>query len=159
ERGADGRLVMKDGTGIVFVLIPAGRFWMGAQAASPSGRNVDPQADANESPVHEVSLDAYFLSKYEMTQDQWLRLAGKNPSLYSPGDGINGKLVTLLHPVENVSWIDCTIVLSRLALELPTEAQWEYGARAGTSTPWWTGSEKTSLRGAGNLADAYSKRH
>jgi len=61
----------------------------------------------------------------------------------------------LLHSVEQVSWQDCTEWLERAGLRLPTEAQWEYGARAGTHTPWWTGAERESLRTqrAANLAD------
>jgi len=66
--------------------------------------------------------------------------------------------VTLLHPVEMVSWRDSTETLARLGLELPTEAQWEYAARAGTSTPWWTGEQRQSLRGIANLADQALRR-
>jgi formylglycine-generating enzyme required for sulfatase activity len=52
-----------------------------------------------------------------------------------------------------VSWHDCREVLARLALDLPSEAQWEYAARAGSADPWWTGPERESLRGRANLAD------
>ncbi len=64
-----------------------------------------------------------------------------------------------MHPVEHVSWEDCEEVLGRLGLVLPTEAQWEYGCRAGTDTPWWTGRDKLDLDEAGNLADAYAQAH
>jgi formylglycine-generating enzyme required for sulfatase activity len=63
-----------------------------------------------------------------------------------------------LHPVESVSWEDCERVLAHLGLELPTEAQWERAARAGTGTPWWTGAEKRSLEGAANLTDRFATR-
>lgn len=94
---------------------------------------------------------AFFLSKYEMTQGQWLRLAGRNPSYYQK----DSFAPTLVHPVEQVSWDDCVALLSDLVLMLPSEAQWEYGARGGTDTAWWTGSDRESLRtaGAANLAD------
>ena len=84
ERGADGRLILTEETGVVLVLIPAGRFWMGAQSTDEAGRNYDPQAQPNEGPVHEVELSPHFLSKYEMTQGQWQRIMGANPSAYTP---------------------------------------------------------------------------
>ena len=58
-----------------------------------------------------------------------------------------------MHPVARVSWDRVTEVLGWLALELPTEAQWEFAARAGTETPWWTGPDAASLRGRENLRD------
>jgi formylglycine-generating enzyme required for sulfatase activity len=87
-----------------------------------------------------------------------------NPSQYGPlrysgSWNREGKSWTALHPVEQVSWNDCVHVLDRLGLALPSEAQWEYAARAGTSTVWWTGSDRTSLAGAANLADTYGKTH
>ncbi len=163
QRNEQGRLVLREDMGLVFVLIPAGTFWMGAQATDPEGRNHDPQAQENESnddgePV-EVALDAFFLSKYEMTQGQWERCAGADPSYYDPGGQFGGRTTTLLHPVEQVSWEDCVDALARLGLMLPSEAQWEYGCRAGTDTPWWTGPDKLDLDEAGNLADRFCQEH
>jgi formylglycine-generating enzyme required for sulfatase activity/serine/threonine protein kinase len=152
QRAPDGALVRTEETGMVLVLLPGGRFWMGAQSEDPSERNYDPQAQGDEGPVHPVELTAFFLSKYELTQSQWLRLTGSNPSYYQhPG----GFASSLLHPVEQVSWQDCMTWLPRAGLMLPSEAQWEYGARAGTDTPWWTGPQRESLRerDAVNLAD------
>ncbi len=154
-RGADGKLLLTEAMGLVFVLIPGGAFWMGSQAEDPNGRNYDPQAHLDESPVHEVELSPYFLSKYEMTQGQWARVAAHNPSYYQPP---NRHVRSLLHPVEVVSWPDCMALMERLGLSLPSEAQWENGARGGTSTAWWTGQERESLRGKVNLADRTAKQ-
>jgi len=148
-RGADGKLVVTEETGLVFVLLPGGTFQMGAQSMDPTKPNYDPQARDDEGPVHEVTLSAFFLSKYEMTQGQWERFVGKNPSNFKPGNFAK----SLVNPVEQVSWLDCMEVMGRLGLSLPSEAQWEYGARGRTTTAWWTGSERETLRGAANLAD------
>ena len=156
-----GELAFGEETGIVFVLIPGGSFDMGAQKQDPAGKNFDPQADliGSESPVQEVKLAPYFLSKYEMTQGQWLRFVGKNPSTYAPGmAAFDGKPIDLTHPVEQVTWNDCERTMEHLGLVLPTEAQWEYAARAGTGTPWWTGKERNSLEGTANLADRAAAR-
>jgi len=153
-RGADGRLVLTEATGVVLVLIPKGTFWMGAQSTDPNGRNFDAQAAGIESPVHEVTLSAHFLAKHETTQGQWLRVSGRNPSSYQGGN----LAPTLLHPVEQVSWLDSVDWTRRIGLSLPSEAQWEYGARGGTDTPWWTGTERESLRGKVNLADQTAKK-
>ncbi len=158
-RGAQGQLVLSEATGLVFVLIPGGTFWMGAQRTDPNGHNFDPLANPEETPVREVKLSAYFLSKYEMTQGQWLRFVGRNPSSYDPGTKFGDKTCSRLCPVEQVRWDSCTDTLRRLGLVLPTEAQWEYGARAGAQSAWWTGTEKKTMAGAANLADAYSKSH
>jgi formylglycine-generating enzyme required for sulfatase activity/serine/threonine protein kinase len=153
-----GELALTEDSGLVFVLIPGGTFSMGAQGIDAAAPNYDPEAQPDESPVRFVTLAPFFLSKYELTQGQWLRTTGKNPSIYGPSSEFDGKQGNLLHPVEQVSWTECAQVLARLGLQLPTEAQWEYAARAGTATPWWTGAERNSLEGAANLCDRAAKR-
>jgi formylglycine-generating enzyme required for sulfatase activity len=154
-RGADGRLVLNEEVGLVFVLIPGGKFWMGAQARNLRGLNHDPRAERDEGPVHEVELRAFFLSKHEMTQAQWQRIAKVNPSRYQPP---SDWAPSTLHPVESVNWQECFELLRRIGLSLPSEAQWECGARGGTTTAWWTGEQRESLRGKVNIADQAAKR-
>jgi len=163
-RGPDGKLILKESMGLVFVLIPRGTFRMGAQSADAGASNYDPQARSDESPVHEVELSEFLLSKYEMTQGQWERFAGKNPSAYGRQNyftqwNSKGQHWNSLHPVEQVTWTQCMDVVTRLGLSLPSEAQWEYAARAGTSTTYWTGSEVSSLENSANVADAFGKSH
>ena len=152
-RGEGGRLVLTEETGLVFVLIPGGVFAMGAQSEDPAKPNFDPQSESDESPVHQVALDPYLISKYEMTQGQWLRVAGTNPSYTVPGASAAGHATTLIHPVEQVNWDDCRLAAQRIGAVLPTEAQWEHAARAGTDTRWWTGDAASSIQGAANLSD------
>ena len=138
--------------GMKFVLIPAGSFQMGSPSLE-SGRNDD------EGPVHEVKITrAFYLGKYEVTQGQWEDVMGANPSAFK-NCGRNC-------PVESVSWNDVQefikninakegCIVSDTALEvqqggvhsvstgcyrLPTEAEWEYAARAGTRTPFSFGT-------------------
>ncbi|MCG8405883.1 MAG: SUMF1/EgtB/PvdO family nonheme iron enzyme [Phycisphaerales bacterium] len=145
---------LENRAGLVFVLLPGGKFNMGASPPSiddPEGApNVDPFADVIEGPLSEVSLDAFFISKFEMTRCQWRRAENFDPRSCQAEEGIHAG-VSL--PIENVTWGQCEAVLSQLGLALPTEAQWEYAARGGTTTPWWTGAQRESLQGAANLAD------
>ena len=161
ERDADGHLAIGEEHGLVFVLLPGGRYLQGAQSDEPDGPNYDPVATAREGSVHEVRLSPFFISKYEMTQAQWLRLTGENPSHYTPETYRETEFrrgVSRLHPVEQVSWQRSVEVLGWFGLELPSEAQWEYAARGGTRTPWSTGIERESLEGCVNLADQAAAR-
>jgi formylglycine-generating enzyme required for sulfatase activity len=162
-RGADRKLVLTESMGLVFVLIPGGKSWMGAQKDDPNGQNFDPAAESDES-VHEVELSPYFLSKYEMTQGQWERIAASNPSFYGPDYysaswNRAGKGWSALHPVEHVSWTDCMRLLEGLGLSLPSEAQWENGCGSGRSSVYWSGDRKEDLAGVANLSDQYGKDH
>ena len=158
-RDENDALVVTEETGIVFVLLPRASFRMGAVTPEANTfaeeTNLERHAEGGESPVTAIALDEFFLSKYEMTQGQWSRLTGTNPSYLGPGSRHGGKYHTLVHPVENVDWATCGEVLVRFGLVLPTEAQWEYGARAGTTTPWWTGDDPRTLQGAANIVDRH----
>lgn len=161
RRRSDGKLELNEETGLVFVLLPGGAFTMGAEPPStgkPQGSpNVDPFANADESPLDDVVLDPFFISKYEMTRSQWQRAMSWSVNVGQ--DKSIGFGLSPLHPIENVSWVACEKMLWQLGLSLPTEAQWEFAARAGTSTPWWTGHTRQSLRGSANLADKTFQQH
>lgn len=117
---------------MVFNLVPAGSFIMGTDENTGEG---------DESPPHEVQItQPFYLGRFEVTQAQWRRIMGSNPSHFQ-GDTL---------PVDSVSWNDVQQFLGKLAqktgrrLALPTEAQWEYACRAGTVTPWNFGREASA---------------
>ena len=122
-------------SGIEFVWIPAGEFKMG----SPSS---EPERDDDER-QHRVKLtEGYWLGKYEVTQGQWKKVMGNNPANFtSCGSDC---------PVEKISWEDTQDFIRKLngrgngSFKLPSEAQWEYAARAGTTTPFSFGDNITT---------------
>lgn len=148
RRDADGSLERPEGFGAVFVLLPAGRPWLGAQASDQRGGNYDPDAEPNELPIRQADVAAFFMSKYELTQAQWSILSeGDSPSREPGAD----------RPVEFVDHAACVRVLGWHEMEVPSEEEWEYACRAGTTTAWWTGAKRDSLLGspvAANIADA-----
>src|SRR5262249_42834456 len=111
--------------GMEFILIPAGEFLIGADNKDAYG---------SERPVHKVRISRpFYLGKYPVTQEQWEAVMGNNPSRFK-GDPTR--------PVENISWNDVQEFLQRLKekdgkpYRLPTEAEWEYAARAGATTAY-----------------------
>jgi formylglycine-generating enzyme required for sulfatase activity len=147
RRGADGKLALVEESGLVLVLLPGGAFRMGAQKDEARG-NFDPEAMWWEGPVHEVWLSPFLLSKYEMTREQWLRLTGEDPA-----EGVLAEGARL--PIQSITWRESFDWLARSGLILPSEARWEYGARAGTDTPWFTGADPATIgeQRVANLAD------
>ena len=126
------------GVKLEMVLIPAGEFLMGSPAW-------DNNARADEKPQHRVRITKPFcLGKYKVTQEQWAAVMGSNPSHF------NGPK----NPVEQVSWDDCQAFLGKLnettagqgdKFALPTETQWEYACRAGSTTRYYFGEEEGQL--------------
>jgi formylglycine-generating enzyme required for sulfatase activity len=159
RRAAGGSLELGEEHGIVLAMLPGGLFAMGAQRADESAPGYDELARDDESPVHEVVLAPFFLGKHETTQAQWQRLCGETPSGYPAGTISGGGTTTSLHPVEQVSHAEAAPVLVRAGLALPTEAQWEYACRGGTTTRFAFGDDVRSLDGAANLADAFARDH
>lgn len=120
--------IIHETTGISLIYIPAGSFTMG------SPEDEDGHGD-DEGPCHQVTLtQGYYLGKYEVTQAQWEKLMGNNPSDF--------KKAGARAPVEQVSWDDCQAFCLKAGsgLRLPTEAEWEYACRAGTTTPFHYGN-------------------
>ena len=122
--------------GMDFVSIPSGEFNMG----SPS---YEKDRSISEGPVHHVTIsNSFYMGKYEVTQKQWRDVMGTSPSSFK-GDNL---------PVEQVSWNDVQDFIKKLngyeggnKYRLPSEAEWEYSARAGTTTRYYFGDDESIL--------------
>lgn len=120
-----------------FIRIPAGTFLMGAQEYEDSS--------SKEKPRHKVNISkAFYIGKYEVTQQQWLAvMGGVNPSNFLSPD----------RPVDEVSWNNVQVFIEKLnamekssAYRLPTEAEWEYAARAGSEAAYCYGDDPKALQ-------------
>lgn len=133
------------------VLVEGGTFQMGQTYVSEPTSRVEsntPDDDSphpDELPAHEVTVSDFYISKYEVTQEQWIAVMGNNPS-YFEGENL---------PVESVSWEDVQEFLKQQNLQtgesyrLPTEAEWEYAARGGKYTKGFRYSGSNTV---GNVA-------
>jgi formylglycine-generating enzyme required for sulfatase activity len=125
QRALGAEKIYANSIGMEFILIPSGSFMMG------SNKSKDKDAYDSEMPQHRMTISKpFYLGKYEVTQAQWEAVMGNNPSKFK---GRN-------NPVEMVSWDDVQEFIKRLnrkdgtnKYRLPTEAEWEYAAKAGTA--------------------------
>ncbi|HPY74735.1 MAG: SUMF1/EgtB/PvdO family nonheme iron enzyme [Planctomycetes bacterium] len=112
------------GTGVEFALIPGGTFFLGSEQKE------------NEKPVHEVEIQPFVISKHEITQQQWEDVMNYNPSSFI---GAN-------KPVHDVTWEDCKKFCKQAEnYTLPSEAQWEYACRGGSSDDFCFGNNPKEL--------------
>lgn len=123
---------------MVFALIPSGSFSMGSPLSEAN-------RESNEGPVHAVSVQSFELMTTEVTQEMWEEVMDSNPVTEDRG---NDRGVGSSYPVYNVSWDDCQQFIARLnemdpdhVYRLPSEAEWEYACRAGTTTAYYWGEK------------------
>ena len=127
------------GVTLEMVSLPAGKFLMG----SP---DIDIDASDDEKPPHQVKVNSFAIGKYPITQAQYQAVMGNNPSSFKNNPQ---------NPVEKVSWNDAQAFCQKLSqitgktYRLPTEAEWEYACRAGTTTRYYFGDDDNQL---GNYA-------
>lgn len=133
-------------TGTEMVFIKGGCYVMGDTFGD--GRS-------GEKPLHEVCVDDFYLGKYEVTQGEWQKIIGKNPSCFKNGDN---------YPVEQVSWKDAQKFIMKLnkkskkKYRLPTEAEWEYAARSRGKKVRFAGTnDKDQLYKYANFCDLNCK--
>ncbi len=152
-KDALGAWVIGPDTGLVLVLIPGGHVRLGAQSSAREAAFFDVNANKTEKPW-ECELDPYFISKYEMTQGQWLKLTDELPSTFFAGRRLEYTLrFTRVHPVESVDYFRSRAVLERVGLDHPTSAQWERAARGGIDAALGAAALPSVLGRAANRAD------
>lgn len=129
---------LADDLWLEMVAIPAGKFMMG----SP---NREPERSPAEGPQHQVMIKSFLMARYPVTQAQWRFVAESLPAINQELDPAPSYLGREKHPVQQVSWYAALEFCDRLsshtgrAYRLPSEAEWEYACRAGTTTPFYFG--------------------
>lgn len=124
--------VRDNASGIEMLLVPPGTFDMGCSASTGGPCSNGSGMGASEFPVHAVNLTCpFYIGRYEVKQSEWTLLMGSNPS--------DPELVGSSKPVNNMTYSEISPFLSKTGLRLPTEAEWEFAYRAGTSTAFHGG--------------------
>jgi formylglycine-generating enzyme required for sulfatase activity len=124
------------------MLIPGGSFMMGSPAEELRHQN-------EETPQHKITVQPFFMAKYTVTQAQW-QLVAQLPQVNRKLDPDSSHFKGANRPVERISWLDAVEFCDRLSqhtkkpYRLPSEAEWEYACRAGTTTPFHFGETITT---------------
>ena len=134
--GAARETIKVKGVSFDMIMVEGGTFTMGATPVQIL------DAEANERPVHEVTLSDYYIGETEVTQALWRAVMGKNPSYFKKRSS---------RPVDQVSWYDCQKFIKKLnkltgrTFRLPTEAEWEFAARGGNESKGYKYSGSNSI--------------
>jgi formylglycine-generating enzyme required for sulfatase activity len=143
SRSSENRPILTNGVGMKLTLIPAGRFKMGSPAS-------EKERDTDEWQHEVVLTNPFHMGVHEVTQGQYQKVMGQNPSFFGPSRGGGPD-----HPVEQVLWREAVQFCKSLsalpeeqqagrAYRLPTEVEWEYACRAGSTTVFHLGNGLSS---------------
>ncbi|GBO55765.1 hypothetical protein APA_3915 [Pseudanabaena sp. lw0831] len=135
ETGKPFKIEFENGVNLDMVYIPSGKFTMGSPPEEKGFEDERPQ-------IKDVNISDFYMGKYEVTQAQWQAIMGNNPAKFKNN---------LQNPVESVSWDDAQEFCKKLSqktgkeFRLPSEAEWEYACRAGTTTAYSFGDNASLL--------------
>ena len=139
---------VKEESAAILVLMPAGTL------------EFDPSPKISQPPRAEglvkVAITPFFLGTHEVTQAQWRRMMGSNPSVIQ--EGRQDVPLNERHPVENMTWTQAAEFCRRLGVRLPTQDEWEYGARGTKGGEWGDSKTIEDLEGRENFADAAMRK-
>jgi len=138
----DQEVWREERTGYELVWIPPGSFTMGSPESEKERYDY-------EGPEHEVHVRGFLMGRYPVTNAQYATFLKANPEVSEPEFWADRKFNEAQQPVVGVSWDDARRFAEWAGMRLPTEAEWEYACRAGTTTRFYTGDKEEDLGRAG----------
>lgn len=142
-QGSKNQTITVNGIDFLMVFVEGGTFNMGSD-----------KVNANEKPIHKVTLSSYYIGEFEVTQALWVAVMGENPS-ERKGDNL---------PVEKVSWDMCQTFIAKLntlsgkKFRLPTESEWEFAAKGGSKSKNFSFSGSDEILDVARFGENSAKR-
>jgi len=150
DSASSAEAMLTEKGGVELVRIPAGSFSMGSPASEVGRRS-------SEGPQHEVKLESFYIGRYPVTNEEYGRYLAAKPDAKPPRFWGDRRFAGERQPVVGVTWDDARRFATWAGCRLPSEAEWEYVARAGTTEPHLTGATEDDARRFAWFGEDYSK--